>query len=93
MGTWTVELPAHLDDMIRADLAEGRYSSVDEMVRVALDQLRDNRASAADRVRRAMEAGGDAIAVKEAGEAAMQEARDRLTRTIDHDPQPGPSLK
>ena len=89
MGTWTVELPPHLDEMIRADLAAGRYGSANEMVRVALDQLHDNRAAAADRVRRAMEAGGDALVIKEAGEAVTREARDRLTRTIDHDPQPG----
>jgi Arc/MetJ-type ribon-helix-helix transcriptional regulator len=50
-----VELPGNLDEMIRAGLAEGRYDSADEMLRVALDQLRDNRAAAADQVRRAME--------------------------------------
>ncbi len=93
MGTWTVELPGNLDEMIRADLADGHYASADEMVRVALDQLRDNRAAAADQVRRAMEGAGDAISQREAGEAAMQEVRDRLTRTIDHDPQPGLPLK
>ncbi len=93
MGTWTVELPGNLDEMIRADLADGRYASADEMVRVALDQLRDNRAAAADRVRRAMEGAGDAISQREVGEAAMQELHDRLTRTIDHDPRPDPQLR
>ena len=88
-----MELPEHLDRMVRDDLAEGRYASADEMVRVALDQLRDNRAAAVDRVRRAMEAGGDAIAAREAGEAAMQALRDGLTRTIDHDPRPDLQLR
>ncbi len=93
MGTWTVELPDNLDEMIRADLAEGRYASADEMVRVALDQLRDNRAAAAAQVRRALEHGGDIHSARDAGEAAMQELRDRLTRTIDHDPGPPALLR
>ncbi len=77
VGTWMVKLPRNLD----------------EMVRVALDQLRGNRAAAADRVGRAMEGAGDAIGHTEAGEAAMQELHDRLTRTIDHDPRPDPQLR
>ncbi len=50
-----VELPGNLDEMIRAGLVESRCDSADEMVRVALDQLRGDRAAAADQVRRAME--------------------------------------
>lgn len=93
MGTWTVVLPDSLDALIRADLAEGRYATADEMVRVALDQLRDNRAAAADQVRRAMESAGDGVAALEAGAAAMQALQDRLTRTINHDPKPDLQLK